>query len=83
MRQTSAPRSGKAKLLLRVAGRDVNLVQCKGAVALLISGIDRNATIYWFDADQCCDIQHGIPQAVARAEIEARCPEYELPPELT
>jgi hypothetical protein len=79
-----SPVSGKADLLLNVAGQAIDLAKCKWAVALVVSRPDET-TIYWLHDGLCSAIEPAADQAEARAKIEEQCcPDgYDLPPLIT
>jgi hypothetical protein len=79
--QKNTPAAGKADLLLMVAGQEVNLAKCAGALALL-TVLSAGATIYWLVAGRCTGIKEFSGGAQALSEIVGRCTEYELPPQI-
>jgi hypothetical protein len=76
----TSPADTKAVLLLQDAGQEIDLAQCKGALALLvIEGTplpaflrETPATLYWFDAGQCTEIVEYPSASLATNAAEIR-----------
>ena len=85
----ASPTAGKASLLLQDAGQEIELVRCKGALALMVieetqpEGMPflrkTTATLYWFDAGQCTEIVEypSADLAYGAAEIRSGSRAYE------